>query len=303
MPAPRIEKILNSPSCPKSCDISPRGVPQGVAAVECRQARYVYHDGKEAVAGTSFLLEPGESAALCGPNGSGKTTLLKMIAGLLPATSGSVWLAGEQTTPQNEDRAYRSVGFLFQDSQDQVFCDTVEEDVAYGLRGLDISPQEAKARVSLALHLTEAEHLARKPVHHLSGGELKRVALAGLLVMRTPVLILDEPTAGLDPASKEHFLELIPHLHRDHGYTFLIVTHEMDLVPLLAQRLLILHQGRLMADGPVRELLSDIPLMERASLRAPAITTYFYEKAVQEGKRPERLPLTIQEALERGSTL
>jgi energy-coupling factor transporter ATP-binding protein EcfA2 len=154
-----------------------------------------------------------------------------------------------------------------------------------------------KERVSLALHLTEAQHLARRPIHHLSGGEMKRVALAGLIAMRSPLLILDEPQNALDPASSEHLIELVEHLHQDHGYAFLTVTHKMDYVPRLAERVIVMDQGHVLADGPVRQVLTDVNLMERARLAAPSITRYFYEKARKEGKEPKDLPLTVEEAL------
>lgn len=294
--SPRIQKILNSEACPQAYDISPLPLPEGQAALECRDLHFSYHDGKEAVAGVSFSIKAGESVALCGPNGSGKTTLLKLLTGLLFANSGQVFLGGKELTKKSASLAYKSIGILFQDSQDQLFCNDVAEDVAFGLKNLQLDPEEVKERVSMALQLTESEHLRNRPVHHLSGGEMKRVALAGLIAMRSPILVLDEPNSGLDPAANELLIELIQHLHHDHGYAFLIVTHKMDYVPRLADRVLVMEEGLLLADGSIRDILTDIPLLERARLNPPAITKYFYEKRRKSGESGP-LPLTVEEAL------
>jgi cobalt/nickel transport system ATP-binding protein len=290
-----LERLRNQPA--HICDISPLPLPEGQAALECRDLRFSYHDGKEAVAGVSFKVQAGESVALCGPNGSGKTTLLKLLSGLLFADQGQVLLGGTELTPKNANQAFRSIGLLFQDSQDQLFCNSVSEDVAFGLRNLKLDPAELKARVDMALHLAEAEHLALRPIHHLSGGEMKRVALAGLIAMRSPILVLDEPNNGLDPASNEHLLDLVQHLHEDHGYAFLTVTHRIDFVPRLASRVLVMESGGLLADGSVQDVLTNVPLMEKARLSPPSITKYFYEKRLREGGSLTGLPLTVEEAL------
>ena len=299
MPTSRLlERLKSGPQ--HICDISPLPLPQGEAALECRDLRFSYHDGKEAVAGVSFKVAAGESVAVCGPNGSGKTTLLKLLSGLLFPDQGQVLLGGLELTPKNASQAFQRIGLLFQDSQDQLFCNTVAEDVAFGLRSLHLDPAEQNARVDMALHLTEAAHLKERPVHHLSGGEMKRVALAGLIAMRSPILVLDEPNNGLDPASNEHLLDLVQHLHLDHGYAFLTVTHRIDFVPRLASRVLVMEEGKLLADGSTQAVLTDIPLMERARLSPPSITKYFYEKRKREGGDLSGLPLTVEEALKLG---
>lgn len=300
MASQRIGDILRSPSCPRNCDLTPIGVPEGDSIVDCRDLHFHYPDGKEAVAGVTFSIARGEAVVLCGPNGSGKTTLLKLLTGLLSPGAGEVRLGGRPLDKESARVAFRTVGLLFQDSQDQLFCNFVSEDVAYGLKQLGVPQAEVRDRVDLALRLCEAEHLLHKPIHHLSGGEMKRVALAGLIAMRLPLLVLDEPTSGLDPAASEHLIELIQHLNREHGSTFLIVTHEMDCVPRLARRVLVMEGGRLLADGDTRTVLTDVPLLERARLAPPAITKFFFEKALREGKKPDCLPLSVEEALAQG---
>ncbi len=299
MASQRIVDILRSATCPQNCDLTPTATPAGKAVLECRDLHFHYHDGKEAVAGVSFSIAPGDAVALCGPNGSGKTTLLKCLTGLLSPDEGQICLAGRALEDDSAKDAFRTVGLLFQDSQDQLFCNYVAEDVAYGLKHLGVPEAEVRDRVDLALHLCEAEHLAHRPIHHLSGGEMKRVALAGLIAMRSPLLVLDEPTSGLDPAASAHLIELIQHLNREHGSAFLIVTHEMDKVPLLARRVLVMEGGRILADGDTRSILTDVPLLEQARLTPPAITKYYFERALREGRKPGWLPLSVDEALAR----
>jgi cobalt/nickel transport system ATP-binding protein len=297
----RIASILSDPSLPH-CDISPVALPKDIPALAVKDLHFSYHDGVPAVAGVSFRIMPGESVALLGPNGCGKTTLLKLIAGLLEPDAGEIRLVDKVLDKHLARQLFRTVGFLFQESQDQLFNNFVAEDVAYGLQHLNLSPAEIEDRVLMALHLTEAQHLARRPIHHLSGGEMKRVALAGLIAMRSPLLILDEPQNALDPASSEHLIELVEHLHKDHGYAFLTVTHKMDYVPRLADRVLIMDQGHLLADGPMRQVLTDIALLERARLSPPSITKFFYERALKMGApmAAAELPMTVEEALKLG---
>jgi cobalt/nickel transport system ATP-binding protein len=266
-------------------------------ALEAEKLSFRYGDETVAVNGVDFRIMEGEAVALCGHNGSGKTTLMKLLAGLLKPAQGRVKVSGVELDHRSSREVFRTVGLLFQDPQNQLFCNEVWEDIAYGPRNMGFSDGDVNERVGLALTITETEHLEHRPIHHLSAGEMKRVALAGLVAMRTPVLILDEPFNGLDPASTTRLVALIRHLTKDHGYTMLMTTHQMSLVPEVADRMLVMQGGRLIADGPVRGLLTDIPLLEQARLQPPTITRFFYEKAVREGLAPERLPLTLNEAV------
>lgn len=274
-------------------------MPAGEAILAAEELHFRYSDDGVAITGVSFRVMPGETVALCGHNGSGKTTLMKLLAGLLKPAAGRVRLNGAVLDGRSAREVFRTVGLLFQDSQDQLFCNSVGDDVAYGPRNLGLSEAEVSERVRLALHITGAGHLEQRPIHHLSGGEMKRVALAGVMAMQTPVLILDEPFAGLDPASSAGLATLVRRLNRDHGCTVIMATHQMGLVAEVADRMLIMQDGRLIADGRSRELLTDVPLLEQARLEPPDITRYFYQKALREKRRPERLPLTLEEALQR----
>ncbi len=272
-------------------------IPPNQAVLEAENLHFRYSNDADAVAGVSFRIMPGEAVALCGHNGSGKTTLMKLLAGLIRPERGVVRVAGTELNAKSAQDVFRTVGLLFQDSQDQLFCNSVEEDVAYGPRNLGLSAADVKKQVTLALNITEAQHLEQRPIHHLSGGEMKRVALAGIVAMQNSVLILDEPFDGLDPASISRLVSLIRHLSNEHGYSVVIATHQMSLVPEVSNRMLIMQGGRLVADGTVRELLTNVPLLEQARLEPPSITKYFYKKALQENRKPDRLPLTLDEAL------
>jgi len=272
-------------------------IPPNQAVLEADSLHFRYSGDAVAVAGVSFRIMPGEAVALCGHNGSGKTTLMKLLAGLIRPERGVVRVAGTELNAKSAQDVFRTVGLLFQDSQDQLFCNSVEEDVAYGPRNLGLSAADVKKQVTLALNITEAQHLEQRPIHHLSGGEMKRVALAGIVAMQNSVLILDEPFDGLDPASISRLVSLIRHLSNEHGYSVVIATHQMSLVPEVANRMLVMQGGRLIADGTVRELLTNVPLLEQARLEPPSITKFFYKKALQENRNPGRLPLTLDEAL------
>ncbi len=296
---------LRSFSHPEYCPVSGvaefksdgAAMPPPQAVLEAENLHFRYSDDADAVAGVSFRIMPGEAVALCGHNGSGKTTLMKLLAGLLKPTKGLVRVAGIEVNARSAQEVFRTVGLLFQDSQDQLFCNSVEEDVAYGPRNLGFSDADLKKQVALALNITEAQHLEQRPIHHLSGGEMKRVALAGIVAMQNSVLILDEPFDGLDPAAISRLVTLIRHLASVHGYSVVIATHQMSLVPEVASRMLVMQGGGLIADGTVRELLTNVPLLEQARLEPPSITRYFYKKALLENRKPERLPLTLDEAL------
>lgn len=297
---------MASPSHLDYCPVSgaaavqpgPLSVPPGQAVLEAEKLHFHYPDGAEAVAGASFKIMPGETVALCGHNGSGKTTLMKLLAGLLKPATGRVRVAGIELDSSSSREVFRTVGLLFQDPQDQLFCNSVREDVAYGPRNLGLASAEVGERVTAALKITEVGHLEERPIHHLSGGEMKRVALAGIVAMQNSILILDEPFDGLDPAATARLITLIRHLASEHGYTVLLATHQMSLVPEVASRMLVMQGGEIIADGPVRELLTNIPLLEQARLEPPGITRFFYRKALRENRQPERLPLTLDEALQ-----
>jgi cobalt/nickel transport system ATP-binding protein len=254
-------------------------------AVRVRGLKYSYPDGKEALRGVSLDVWEGETVALVGPNGAGKSTLLLHLNGLLPGKLGdpvihhhglglpsknggsasSVWIEGLEVSAPNAARVRRSVGLLFQDPDDQLFRTTVIEDVAFGPLNLGSNKGEARALALECLARVEMEHAADRPPHHLSFGERKRVCLAGVLACRPSVLVLDEPTANLDPRGRRRFIELICGL----ASTKLIATHDLEMVLETCTRTILLDGGQVVADGPSREILGDVALVEAHGLELP----------------------------------
>jgi cobalt/nickel transport system ATP-binding protein len=237
----------------------------------------------------------GETVVLCGPNGCGKSTLLKLFAGILPSSGGEIRLQGRLLDRRLRNEAFRYVGLLFQDPDDQLFCTHVREDVAFGPTNMGLDPVVKERLVNEAMELTEVAHLSARPTHRLSYGEMKRVGLAGLIAMRPPLLLLDEPSAYLDPAATAQLVSIVRKLHADHGYSFVIVTHDMDLAAALATRIVVLQDGRIIADNSPREILTDHELLKQARLEAPLLTRLFSGVAHRPLSR-QSIPLNVEEA-------
>jgi cobalt/nickel transport system ATP-binding protein len=245
------------------------------AAIEVTDLRYRYHDGTEALRGASFRVAPGECVALLGPNGSGKSTLLLHLNGILPEdapANGAVKILGEPIGKGNLEQIRRQVGLLFQDPDDQLFCPTVQEDVAFGPQQLGLSADEIETRVHQALARTGLADFGRRATHHLSHGEKRRVCLAGVLACEPGVLVLDEPTSDLDPRGRREFKSLL----RQVPATKLIATHDLELAVELCSRALVLDHGSVVADGPVLELLNDEALMLAHGLERPHILRHHH---------------------------
>jgi energy-coupling factor transporter ATP-binding protein EcfA2 len=260
--------------------------PPGTAeAVRVQGLEFRYPDGKEALRGVDLTIRAGEAVALVGPNGAGKSTLLLHLNGLLPGKtrgtighahgigggdarrrrSPSVWIDGLEVNDRNAPEVRRRVGLVFQDPDDQLFCNTVLEDVAFGPLNQGISPAEARRIAEDCLRRVDLWAEAGRPPHHLSFGERKRVCLAGVLACRPSVLVLDEPTANLDPRGRRRFIRLVQGL----GSTMLIATHDLEMVLEVCPRVVLLDAGRVVADGPCREILADAELLERHGLELP----------------------------------
>ena len=271
--------------------------PAGTPALEFVGVSHVYEGNIRALSTISLKIHEGESVALCGANGSGKTTLLKLATGLLAPSEGRVCLAGEALAPNTRKQAFRKIGFLFQDAEDQLFCPTVRDDIAFGPNNLGLERESVGARVQQALDIMHIAHLADRPIHHLSNGEKKRVALAGLVAMQVPIMVLDEPTSGLDPASARELVALLHMLNHEHRYTMLVATHDIGRIPEFAGRVIVLRDGRVFGDGSPAEVLTDIPSLQAAALEAPVITQYFYLTNNQGTTNRRTIPLTLAEAV------
>ncbi len=220
--------------------------------VRFEQVTYRYPDGHEALHDVSFELKHGEKAAVVGANGAGKSTLLLHTDGLLLPTSGRVVVGGVPVTRRTLPTIRRTVGYLFQQPDDQLFMPTVGEDIAFGPANMALDDAEIERRVVNALEAVGALELRDHSPAHLSGGQKKRVAIATILAMEPSILVMDEPTAALDPQARRQLIELI----RIFDHTTLIATHDLELVHELCPRTLLLHDGRLVADGPTSDVIA-----------------------------------------------
>ena len=287
--------IADGLSCPNRCDITPAYEDKAAAVLACDNISYAYGP-QRSLSKVSFSVQKGEAVVICGPNGAGKTTLLRLVAGLLVPYKGRISICGRILDGNVRKEVFRQVGIMAQDPNNQLFCPYVYEDVAYGPTNLGLSPTEIEERVTNAMELMEVSYLAKRPIHTLSHGEMKRVGLAGIIAMQPPLILLDEPTAGLDPASARHLVKLIKHLNRYHGYTVVMVTHDIDIAAQVANRIIILKNGVICADGPVKDILTDQPLL-MASRLEPPILTQLFQRLDDNGLTQKGIPVTIEEAV------
>lgn len=214
---------------------------------------YRFPGGDLALDDVSFEIESGERVALLGPNGAGKTTLVLALLGVVTPSRGTIAIGGEALTPESAFELRRHVGLVFQDPNDQLFMPTVRDDVAFGPANYGVTGPRLAEVVDGALDRVGARHLADRAPHHLSGGERRRVAIAGVLAMSPHLLVMDEPSSGLDPAGRRELTELLGNLPE----SLLLVTHHLELAEALCGRALVLDEGRLVRDGTVEEVVAD----------------------------------------------
>jgi cobalt/nickel transport system ATP-binding protein len=260
---------------------------------------YSYSDGTLALNDVSTEFVKGDRTALLGINGSGKTTLLLHLNGIFQPTSGKIYF--EDSPLDYSSKALlelrRRVGYVFQDPNDQLFAPTVRQDVAFGPLNLGLPADEVKVAVDEALEVVGMGEFVDKPPHFLSLGQKKRVALAGVLAMHPEVIVMDEPTSNLDPRASSELLHLLLRLNRDDGLTLIMATHDVDMVPLFANKLIILSKSKILMEGSPNEIFSDTELIRKVNLRSPRIT-HLFEILRSKDNLPldKKLPLTISEA-------
>ncbi len=264
--------------------------------LEALQVHYTYSDGTKALQGIDLAIPRGRFTILLGANGSGKTTFFKVITGLLKPERGEVRVDGRPFADYTREDLYRRVGFVFQDPNDQLFAPTVGEDVAFGPVNLKLPPAEVSARVREALNMVGIPHLINKPIHYLSYGQKKRASIAGVLAMKPEVIILDEPTAGLDPAGVREIMKLLVKLNKEEGITILMATHDVDLVPLYAERIFIMYQGKMLLTGNPREVFTQKEIVRDAQLRLPRVAHLGEILIKKDNLSIANIPLTIGEA-------
>jgi cobalt/nickel transport system ATP-binding protein len=235
-------------------------------AIDVQGLSYAYPGGQLALDAITFSLSPGESVGLVGPNGAGKTSLFLCLTGVLSPRAGSVRVRGlDVRNPAQRKQLPEHVGIVFQNSDDQLFNSTVLDDVAFGPLNLGLSPEEVRQRVGEALGRVGMSGQENRVPLHLSGGEKRRIALAGVLAMRPEVLLLDEPSMFLDPRGRRDLIDLFTGL----GGTKLIASHDLDLIVRCCSRVVVLDHGRIVAEGETRAVLGDGALMEAHGLEVP----------------------------------
>lgn len=257
---------------------------------------YTYEDGTPALNGIDLEIEKGEFVAVLGSNGSGKSTLIRHLNGLFKPSLGRVLFQGKVLGDVEDQEVFSKIGIVFQDPDDQLFASTVEEDVAFGPTNMGLPPEEIKERVHQALHMINMQEFARKSVHALSHGQKKRVCIAGILAMQPEIIILDEPTAGLDPMGVHSLMHLLEELNREKGITMIMATHVVDLVPLFMSKIAILSKGEVLRCGNPDEVFGDAEVLERAKLHLPLIAELMHILKTRDNVKLHHIPLTVGEA-------
>ncbi|MGV0581469.1 ABC transporter ATP-binding protein [Mycolicibacterium elephantis] len=236
-----------------------------MTAIRVEALRYVYPDGQVALDGVDLTVAPGERIAVLGPNGAGKTTLMLHLNGVLTATAGTVEICGIPLNRKTVQELRRRVGLVFQDPDDQLFMPTVAADVAFGPANFGVRGEALAARVSRALQAVSLTEQAERSPTHLSAGQRRRAALATVLACEPDILVLDEPSANLDPVARRELADTLAGLDA----TMLIVTHDLPYAAQLCQRAVVMDNGVIVADGPITEILSDAELLAAHRLELP----------------------------------
>jgi cobalt/nickel transport system ATP-binding protein len=264
--------------------------------VDC--ASHTYQDGSVGIHDMCFYVLRNEIVAICGPNGSGKSTLIEHLNGLLLPSLGTIWVNGRTISGGDQAGLWKEVGVVFQQSDDQLFAPTVLDDVMFGPLNLGLSPDEARARAMGALGTVGAAGLVHKLPNYLSGGQKRLVSIAGILAMKPMVIAMDEPTSDLDPVHAGMIEQIILNLKEQFGISVVIATHDMDLAARIADRICLVRNGAIFAEGVPQEIFYDPVLIEDAGLKLPASVQTYLDLCSAAGIRPAARPLRTVELVE-----
>jgi len=258
--------------------------------------KFSYDENNIILKNIEITVQNKEVIAIVGKNGSGKTTLLKIMAGFLKDFDGEVWLDGINIKKLSSKQIYSKMGLLFQDPEEQLFSYTVFDEVAFGVYNLGYNDIEVENRVKSALLAVGLEGFEERPISALSFGQKRRLCIACLLSMGHELLLLDEPTAGIDPEGQREVVHLIKKLNSENHITFIISTHDVDLIPLLAKKIYVVYKGEIVKKGPPEEvfLAKDV---EKFGLRLPYVAELIYSLR-EKVDNIEKLPLTVKDAKE-----
>ncbi len=230
--------------------------------LEVSDLSFEYEKGTPVLSNVSFTVEKGENIGLIGANGIGKSTLLKLLVGLELRFEGDIRVSGHDMEAKNLPHIREHIGYVFQDSDSQLFMSTVEDDVAFGPRNYGLSEEEVEARVSEALQRVHIEQLRKKQVYKLSGGEKKMAAIATILAMEPDLILMDEPSVALDPRNRRNLISILNELPS----TMMIASHDLDFIAATCKRTILMYEGRIHADGPTAEILENAALLESCGL-------------------------------------
>ncbi|MGE4284539.1 MAG: energy-coupling factor ABC transporter ATP-binding protein [Clostridia bacterium] len=263
-----------------------------IVRVKC--IKHIYPDKTEvSICGLDFVVRKGDRVVILGPNGTGKTTLLSHILGLLKPVDGEIKVFG--VSPFKEFKQIRKkIGVVFQNVDEQIIGPTVYDDIAFSLKNEGIRKEAAALKVQEIADVLGISDILDKIPHYLSGGQKKKVALAGAMTMTPELLIMDEPFDGLDPKSKREMIELINNLNRDMGVTTIITTHDINIVPHIADTIYILNKGNIVSTGTPQEIFKQVELLEEANLEPPILTQLFNN--LKEKGIDINIPINIDQA-------
>ena len=284
-----IRKDPHSPHCPAYRK------DRELIHVDC--ASHIYPDGSVGIHEMCFYVEKNEIVALCGPNGSGKSTLIEHLNGLLTPSQGAISVNGRSISDGEKTGLWKEVGVVFQRSDDQLFAPTVLDDVMFGPLNLGMTPEAAQSAARAALESVGAAELSGRLPNYLSGGQKRLVSIAGILAMKPLVIALDEPTSDLDPVHAGIVEHLIRNVKKEHGISVVIATHDLDLAARIADRVCLVKNGSIFAEGEPREIFYDADLIREAGLEPPQIVRVYLEFCRMQGIQPDSHPVRMEELM------
>jgi len=284
-----IRRDPHAPHCP------PVDRERELIHVDC--ASHTYPDGSVGIHDMCFFVQKNEIVAICGPNGSGKSTLIEHLNGILTPSEGDIWVNGRSIIGGERTDLWKEVGVVFQQSDDQLFAPTVLDDVMFGPLNMGMPLFEAKAAAMGALEAVGAADLVHKLPNYLSGGQKRLVSIAGILAMKPKVIALDEPTSDLDPVHSERIEDLITGLKERFSISVVIATHDLDLAARVADRICLVKNGSVFAEGTPAEVFYDPALIADAGLKVPQIVRLYVEYCALHGLEPTEHPIRMDELL------
>jgi cobalt/nickel transport system ATP-binding protein len=284
-----IRRNPHAPHCP------PVDRDRELIHVDC--ASHTYPDGSVGIHDMCFSVLKHEIVALCGPNGSGKSTLIEHLNGILTPSEGEIWVNGKSITGGEQSDLWKEVGVVFQRSDDQLFAPTVLDDVMFGPLNMGMPAEEAKAAAMDALEAVGAADLVHKLPNYLSGGQKRLVSIAGILAMKPKVIALDEPTSDLDPVNAGRIEHLITDFKERFSISVVIATHDLDFAARVADRVCLVKNGSVFAEGTPEEVFYDLALIAEAGLNVPQIVRIYLEYCALHGIEPQDHPILMEELL------